>query len=144
MQGTFYKIPIEFGKIFQKQELPKSSIEDSIAHYINLVATSSFGECKFDESFGCNFWETDFDLLVDYSALKNKIAQDLSDSIKLHETRLKLTEVVVQIREGSIDSPSASVRMKKKVYIQIKGFIIKTDRPFQFQGFFYLGPLSYL
>lgn len=144
MEGTFYKIPLNFSKIFQRQELPKSSIEDSIAQYINLVATSSFGECKFDESFGCKFWETDFDLLVDYAVLKNKIAQDLTDSIRQHEQRLRLTEVVVQIREGSIDSPLASMRMKKKVYVQIKGFIIKTDRPFQFQGFFYLGPLSYL
>lgn len=144
MQGTFYKTPLDFSKIFQKQELPKSSIEDSIAQYLNIVATSSFGECKFDESFGCKFWETDFDLLVDYSILKNQIAQDLTDSIRTHETRLKLTEVVVQIREGSIESPSASMRMKKKVFIQIKGFIIKTDRPFQFQGFFFLGPLSYL
>ncbi|WP_338794238.1 GPW/gp25 family protein (plasmid) [Bernardetia sp. Wsw4-3y2] len=144
MQGTFYKTPLDFSKIFQKQELPKSSIEDSIAQYINIVATSSFGECKFDESFGSKFWETDFDLLVDYSILKNRIAQDLTDSISKHETRLKLTEVIVQIREGSIDSPSASMRMKKKVLIQIKGFIIKTDRPFQFQGFFFLGPLSYL
>ncbi len=144
MEGTFYKTPLNFSKIFQRQELPKSSIEDSIAQYINLVATSSFGECKFDESFGCKFWETDFDLLVDYAVLKNKITQDLTDSIQQHEKRLRLTEVVVQIREGSIDSPLASMRMKKKVYVQIKGFIIKTDRPFQFQGFFYLGPLSYL
>ena len=144
MQGTFYKTPLDFSKIFQKQELPKSSIEDSIAQYINIVATSSFGECKFDESFGSKFWETDFDLLVDYSILKNRIAQDLTESISKNETRLKLTEVIVQIREGSIDSPSASMRMKKKVLIQIKGFIIKTDRPFQFQGFFFLGPLSYL
>ncbi|MEN7551926.1 GPW/gp25 family protein [Rapidithrix thailandica] len=144
MQGTYYKTPIKFNHLFQKKELEKTSLEESIAQYINMVATSSFGECKFDETFGCRFWENDFDLLTDYQTLKGRISRDLKEAIVTHEKRLKLTEVDVQIKETQIGSPHATMRMKKKVSIYIKGFVRKTDRPFAFQGYFYVGPLSYL
>ena len=77
MKGAFYKLPIDFNVILQKKELEKTSIEHSIAQQIILLATSTFGECKFDETFGSKIWEIDFDLLMNENNLKEIISKTM-------------------------------------------------------------------
>lgn len=144
MNGVYYKMPINFGNLIQKKELEKTDLKNSIAQYINAIATTSFGECKYDESFGCQIWEADFDILSDYNVMKQNIKQALTDAIKLHENRLNLQEVEVEITEEKVSALESSLRMKKKVNITINGFIKKTNRAFNFYGYFFLGPLSYM
>lgn len=144
MYGIYYKMPINFKEIIEKKDVDKINIENSIAQYINLVATTSFGECKFNEILGCKIWEMDFDLLTDQNTLKDKIKNHLKEAVKLHEIRLTLTEVEVTITEAKAASYNSNFRMKKKVNILITGHIKKTNRPFNFHGHFFVGPLSYI
>jgi phage baseplate assembly protein W len=144
MYGIYYKTPINFKDLIVKKEVEKTNLEHSIAQYINLVATSSYGECKFDEMFGCKIWEMDFDLLSDQNTLKDNIREALKNAIKLHEYRLELTEIEVSITEAKAASYNNNMRMKKKINIVINGNVKKTNRPFNFYGYFFVGPLSYI
>lgn len=138
----YLKIPIDFDRIMQKKELDVTTLEHSIAQQLILIATTYFGECKFDETFGCDIWNMDFDFLMNENTLKKTIATALKDSIKMHELRLQLEEIEVEITEKKILS-SGIYRSKKKIDIYISGKIVETNRLFKFNGYFFVGPLSY-
>ena len=142
MKGAFYKLPIDFNSVIQKKELEKTSIEHSIAQQVILLATTTFGECKFDETFGSKIWEIDFDLLMNENTLKEIISKTMKQSLHFHEKRIKVNELKVELSETMylIDDVS---RAKKKVDIIIEATIKSTNRSFDFRGYFFVGPLSY-
>ncbi|MBZ4043822.1 MULTISPECIES: GPW/gp25 family protein [Flavobacterium] len=142
MKGAFYKLPIDFNAIIQKKELEKTSIEHSIAQQIILLATTTFGECKFDETFGSKIWEIDFDLLMNENTLKEIISKTMKQSLLLHEGRIKLNDLRVELSEETFFVDDMS-RAKKRVDIIIDATIKSTNRIFDFKGYFFVGPLSY-
>ncbi|UTN02188.1 GPW/gp25 family protein [Flavobacterium bizetiae] len=142
MKGVFYKLPIDFNAIVQKKELEKTAIEHSIAQQIILLATTTFGECKFDETFGSKIWEIDFDLLMNENALKEIISKTMRDTLFLHERRIKANEIKVELSETKYFVDDVS-RSKKRVDIIIEATIKSTNRSFDFRGYFFVGPLSY-
>lgn len=142
MKGAFYKRPIDFNAIIQKKELEKTSIEHSIAQQIILLATTTFGECKFDETFGSKIWEIDFDLLMNENTLKEIISKTMKQSLLLHEGRIKLNDLRVELSEETFFVDDMS-RAKKRVDIIIDATIKSTNRIFDFKGYFFVGPLSY-
>ena len=142
MKGAFYKLPIDFNAIIQKKELEKTSIEHSIAQQIILLATTTFGECKFDETFGSKIWEIDFDLLMNENTLKEIISKTMKQSLVFHEGRIKLNELRVELSEEMFFVDNVS-RAKKRVDIIIDATIKSTNRNFDLRGYFFVGPLSY-
>ena len=142
MQGIYYKIPIDFESLTEKKDAEKMPLEASIHQHIFLLATTSFGECKFDETYGTEIWEMDFDIMKSDNSLKEFIAETLKKSIAMHERRIKLEDVEVVISDHNLGTLGKK-RMKKKVSISIKGLILETNRPFIFNNSFFVGPLSY-
>jgi len=142
MKGAFYKLPIDFNSVMQKKELEKTSIEHSIAQQVILLATTTFGECKFDETFGSKIWEIDFDLLMNENTLKEIISKTMKQSLTFHEKRIKVNELKVELSETMYLVDDVS-RAKKKVDIIIEATIKSTNRDFDFRGYFFVGPLSY-
>lgn len=142
MKGMYYKIPIDFELVMHKKDAEKISIDNSIAQQIFLIATTSLGECKFDESFGSEIWEMDFDLLKSDNMLREFITNALQKAISMHEKRLQLGDVEVLVQDQSIGR-SEKKRMKKRINIIVKGLVLETNRPFLFQNSFFVGPLSY-
>ncbi|WP_415325647.1 GPW/gp25 family protein [Chryseobacterium sp. MMS23-Vi53] len=142
MKGIYYKIPIDFGAITERKDAEKISIDNSIAQQIFLIATTSLDECKFDESFGSEIWEMDFDLLKSDNQLREFITNSLKKAIVAHEKRLQLSDVDVYIHDENIGRLGKK-RMKKRVNIAVKGMVLETNRPFLFQNSFFVGPLSY-
>jgi len=142
MKGVFYKLPLDFGAITKKEDLEKTSLEHSIAQQIILLATTSFGECKFDETFGCIIWETDFDLLMNENTFKDIISKNLKQGIRLHERRITVNEIKVKVSETrtTIDY---KITIKKRVDIVLNAIVKSTNRSFDFNAFFYVGPLSF-
>ena len=61
MSFQFYNIPIKFSDLTEKKELAKIGLGESISRLIHLIAITHFGECKFDDTFGCEIWEHDFE-----------------------------------------------------------------------------------
>ncbi len=118
------------------------SLRDSISQFISIVITTYFEEYSFDEAFGSEIWETDFDLLVNANVLKERIKKSLKEQVQTYEKRLSNIDLNVELME-SLSANTKKVRLKKYLYITIKGTIIKTDEPFVFTGDYYLAPLSY-
>ena len=142
MQGVYYKVPFDFESLTEKKDADKIALDNSISQNIFLIATTSFGECKFDETYGSEIWEMDFDLLKSDNSLKEFITDTLKKSISMHERRMKLEDVEVIINDHNLGTLGKK-RMKKKVSISIKGLILETNRPFIFNNSFFVGPLSY-
>lgn len=142
MKGAFYKLPIDFNAVMKKRDLEKTSIEHSIAQQIIILATTTFGECKFDETFGSNIWEIDFDLLMNENTVKEIISKTMKQSLLLHEKRIKVNELKVELSE-IVSSVEEVSRAKKRVDIIVEATIKSTNRNFDFRGYFFVGPLSY-
>lgn len=142
MKGIYYKIPIDFESIVNKKDAEKISIDNSISQQIFLISTTALGECKFDETFGTEIWEMDFDLLKTDNSLKEFIITSMKKSIVMHEKRLLLEDVEVSVKDHNLGT-FGKIRMKKRVIIAVKGQVLETNRPFLFQNSFFVGPLSY-
>ncbi|QCW99883.1 GPW/gp25 family protein [Aggregatimonas sangjinii] len=142
MAKPYYQAPFDFKRFFEKKELKKLSLRDSISQFMSVIITTYFEEYSFDEGFGSEIWETDFDLLVNANVLKEQIKKSLSKQIVKYEKRLSHIDLNIELME-SLSSKTNKVRLKKYLYITIRGTIVKTDEPFVFTGDYYLAPLSY-
>ena len=142
MAKPYYQAPFDFKRFFEKKELKKLSVRDSISQFISIIITTYFEEYTYDEEFGSEIWETDFDLLVNANVLKEQIKYSLTDQIERYEKRLNNIDLNVELMER-LSNKSNRVRLKKYLLITITGTIIKTDEPFRFTGDYYLAPLSY-
>lgn len=143
MITNYFSLPFNSKSIITNKEHNKCTIKESISHFIHLLTTSYFGECTFDDSFGCSIWDVDFDNLSSVNKIKNEISDSLSNSLKLHEKRLAKINIEVSIRQEEITVQNESTIVKKKVSLQIKGKVKKTAEDFLYKEYFYIGPLSY-
>ena len=142
MKGIDYKLPIDFEGLMKKQDLAKIALEDSISQSIYTLITTTFGECKFDETYGCELWDSDFDLLKSDNELKAFVAQSLKNSIAQHEKRITTQDIEVTITEQDLGNLEKK-RIKKKVLVSIKAIVLETNRPYTFKNSFFVSPLSY-
>lgn len=133
---------MDFEAMINKKDADKISIDNSISQQIFLISTTALGECKFDETFGTEIWEMDFDLLKTDNSLKEFIVNSMKKSIVMHEKRLLLEDVEVTVKDHNLGTIGKR-RMKKRVVISVKGQVLETNRPFLFQNSFFVGPLSY-
>ena len=142
MKGIYYKLPIDFGGLMKKQDLAKIALEDSISQSIFTLMTTVFGECKFDETYGCELWDTDFDLLKSDDELKVFVAKSLKNSIIQHEKRIFLQDIEIRISEQNLGEINKK-RIKKKVLVSVRAIVLETNRPFVYDFSFFVRPLSY-
>ena len=142
MKGTYYKPPIDFKALIEKRDLAKTTLETSIDQQLLLLATTAWGECKFDEGFGIGFWEVDFDMLKSDANLKLLVKESLKEAIQRYEKRLFVEEVEVEVTNQNL-STLEKARTKKKVIIYIKGFIRETNNPYEYRTHLFIAPLSY-
>lgn len=142
MAKPYYETPFNFKRFFEKKALKKLSLRDSISQFISIIITTYFEEYTFDEEFGSEIWESDFDLLVNVNVLKEQIKYSPTDQIQKYEKRLTHIDLNVELME-TLSETSHKVRLKKYLYITITGTLIQTDEQFRFTGDYYLAPLSY-
>ncbi|HEA21177.1 hypothetical protein LCGC14_2556930 [marine sediment metagenome] len=142
MAKPYYEAPFNFKRFFEKKEMKKLSMHDSISQFISIIITTYFEEYTFDKDFGSMIWETDFDLLINANVLKERIKCSLEKQIEVYEKRLGNVNLDVELME-KLTNASNKVRLKKYLLITVSGSIMKTDEPFRFTGDYYLAPLSY-
>lgn len=143
MISNYFSLPFNSKSIITNKEHDKCSIKESISHFIHLITTSYFGECTFDDTFGCSIWNVDFDNLSSVNKVKNIISDSLFDSLKRHEKRLTNINIDVSIKQEEILSKKETSIVKKKVSLAITGKVKKTNENFLYKEYFYIGPLSY-
>ncbi|WP_452224806.1 GPW/gp25 family protein [Lacinutrix chionoecetis] len=143
MNNNYYKLPINAQALIKSKTHGTCDISNSIANNIHLIATSYFGECSFDDTYGCSIWNIDFDNLKSTNKLKSIIEESLFESLKRHEKRLSKIAITVKIRQEEINPNGQNNRIKKRVDIVVKGKIKKIDENFSYIEYFFIGPLSY-
>jgi len=60
-----------------------------------------------------------------------------------YEKRLHNIEISVNIMQAELTQLINSKRVKKRIELKIKAYLIHTNEPINYYEFFYLGPLSY-
>ncbi|WP_103070934.1 GPW/gp25 family protein [Aquimarina sediminis] len=142
MIPSYYSLPLQTKKIVSNKEAGQCDINQSISKFIHLITTTHYGECTFDETFGCTIWNVDFDNLTSTKKLRDIITESLRESIISKEKRLKNVTLKVDIQQDEFSSLQLN-RVKKRVDITIHGIICLTNEPFSCIERFYIAPLSY-
>jgi phage baseplate assembly protein W len=143
MSNTYFKIPLQLGAVLEGNELPSCNLAQSISKHLQLIITTKFGEHRSDESFGCEIWDLDFELIVSAALWEEKLRKSLLKSVSDHEQRLANTEILVSISDiEKFNFIKQYTEIKKRVDIQVRGIIHKTGEAFHFHTNMFLSPLS--
>jgi len=144
MDGDYYSLPLKFGDIIQKKDIPRCSLMQSVAQNIHLVLTSRYGENRNDPSYGCSIWEEEFDVLMNFNSWKDRLAASIRSSLLAHEKRINNCRVNVHIHQEEMgDVAIKAYRVKRKVDITITCNLVKTNEACSFYDSFYIGPISF-
>lgn len=140
---NYYSIPFDAKTLLSGGRHNTCSLNQSIAHHIHLINTSYFGECTFDETFGCKIWEMDFDNLKTTHRLAGLIQESVLESLKIHEKRLVKIDLKVKLKQEELFVVNDEASIKKRVDLTISGKVRKTNEDFSYVEYFFLAPLSY-
>lgn len=141
MLNDYYKLPLRLTDVSQKKEHPKCSLHESVAGFVHLVAITYFGECKHDETFGCEIWEHDFENISNSQKHREKLINSIRSTIEKQEPRLSNISVDVQIEQ--IDYTFLQRRIKSRIKLKVQGTLSSTNESFFHSDQFFIGPLSY-
>ncbi len=137
----YYHIPFRFSSIIEKQDHPRCELGESVASMLRLISITHFGECKSDETFGCEIWEHDFENISNTQLYKEQLRKSIQNTIETYEPRLNISRVDIQIEQ--VDSQIGNRRTKSRINLHVKGALLRTNEAFSFTEQFYIGPLSY-
>ncbi len=141
MITEYYKLPLQLSQMRKKKEPKKCTLYESVAAMIHLISVTYFGECKHDESFGCEIWEHDFENIINSQLYKDHLRDSIKQTIETHE--LRLTNIRVKIQIELVDFKARTRRAKSRINLEVYGTLALTNEPFSFTDKFYIGPLSY-
>lgn len=142
MKQQYYKLPLDFSRVLQKQDLPEVNLEESVGQHIQLLITTVLGENKDDPNYGCQLWDNDFDIKASNNEVKEKVEQSIRTSINRYEKRLTQTRVAATISQEEMTN-TGTKKVKKKIRVTVTGVLAKNKIDFQYTSYFYVSPLSY-
>jgi len=137
----YYQLPLKLGEVIRQEEHPKCVLSDSVAALLHLISITHFGECKYDESFGCEIWEHDFENISNTQLYKEQLRKLIQETLERYEPRLAVIRVDIQIDQ--VDYNAGRRRTKSRISLDVKGTLTKTNETFAFAEQFFIGPLSY-
>jgi phage baseplate assembly protein W len=124
-------------------ELPRCDLRKSIALNIFLIISSRFGEHRFDETYGCEIWDLDFEVVSNESSWINKVRKSVQVAAQKHEKRLEQINVDIAISMEEYLSPISGARgVKRKLTIVLKAKMLETGEDFVFNTNIFVSPLS--
>ncbi|WMJ71894.1 GPW/gp25 family protein [Cytophagaceae bacterium ABcell3] len=144
MNTEYYKIPLDFNRIFENKELKKCDIGEAISQNLQLIIVSHNGEHRHNPSFGCEIWEMDFDLIMNLRTWEEKLRKSLLNAISENEKKLEHVEVEVKVSEVEkkfIKDKYAAI--KRQVDIFVYAVLVETGEKYHFHTQLYLSPISY-
>lgn len=142
---NYYELPIRFDDLMKpNRDLPTCELKRSIAQNINLIVTSKYNEHRYDDSYGCEIYDLDFELIHNENAWREKINKSITNSLKKHERRLEAIEAAIEIKEEEFLNERTNIRgIRKKITIFINGTIRDTGEKFGFNTALFLSPISF-
>ena len=140
MEDQNYALPLALDRIVSGRNHPKCSEREAIHQHLYLLMVTHFNESRFDSSYGCALWEHDFSVLSQIK-WKDLIRESLEEAVGKYETRLTNTKIRVEVEEFEMLSKTSNY-IRKRVGIEIKATIRRTNEPFVFFERIFISPLS--
>ena len=141
MNNAYYNLPLQLARISQKKEHSKCTLHESVAAMVHLISVTYFGECKHDDTFGCEIWEHDFENIVNSQIYRERLMNSIQQTITKQEQRLTNISIDVQIEQ--IDYRLFQRRIKSRIILKVFGTLVMTNESFSHTDQFFIGPLSY-
>lgn len=144
MVNQYYKLPIQFESLMQRNmDLSTCDLKRSIAQNIYMIITSKYREHRFDESYGCELWDMDFEVIPNENTWLDRIRRSIAIATIRHETRLDEVHVDVSIgQDEQLYSLKNTKAVKKRLTIYVNATLKQTGEPFTFTTVIYLSPMS--
>ncbi|RYY20841.1 MAG: hypothetical protein EOO36_02360 [Cytophagaceae bacterium] len=139
MSATYYRLPLDLEGILDRQQLPRCSVQESIAQHLYLLLTTYFGESRYEPEFGCQVWEQDFEAMTTIR-WKDSVQQSVEQAIGEYEPRLVRARAQVNIMDFELKN--VNHRIRKRLEVKITAALHRTDEPFAFQASLFVAPLS--
>lgn len=128
--------------MLQKQDLPECSLEESVQQHIHLLITTVLGENKDDPQYGCQLWDSDFDIRATNNEVKEQVERSVRNAITRYEKRLSQIRVSAMVSQEEVSGISAK-KIKKKIRVTVNGILLRNNSAFSYNTFFFVSPLSY-
>lgn len=145
MDEQYYKIPFDFVSVLDETRGYASVCTelDSIDQHIELLIGTYPGEHSFDDKYGTEIWEMDFERIVSLDTWKMRFTECLSQSISKYEKRISNCEYHLEVNDVLKESAvSSNVSIRKKVEIYINATVNSTGERCRLYYTLFLGPLS--
>jgi len=139
MSATYYRLPLDFEDLLERQHLPRCTVQESIAQHLYLMLTTYFGESRFEPEFGCQVWEQDFEAMTTMR-WKDEVQRSVEQSIRDFEPRL--VQARAQIAVTDFELKNVHQRIRKRLEVTVTAALHRTNEPFAFQASLYVAPLS--
>ena len=139
MSATYYRLPLDPESLVQRQQLPRCSMQESIAQHLYLMLTTHFGESRYEPAFGCQVWEQDFEALTTMR-WKDTVQQSIEQAIRTYEPRLVRARAQVAVMDFELKN--VSQRIRKRLDVSIAATLHHTNEPFDFRASLFVAPLS--
>lgn len=124
-------------------ELPTCDLRQSIAQNIFLIITTKYKENRYDDSYGCEIWDMDFELVSNENMWLETIRKSIDISVAKHEPRLYNVSVDVDVTmDEQVTTLKSTKTVKKRLRISVKGRLSESGEPFSFDTNIYISPLS--
>lgn len=112
-EKNYYKISTSFLDLIQQKDAQKVNLEQSVKQHIKLIVTTRLKSLRYDESYGSNIWERDFEsnIYLSKSKARNEIQEYLQLSIGKYEQRIQNESIKVTILLETQNSPDTCMKI---------------------------------
>lgn len=144
MEGINYKFPFNPSVLMAENgSIDTCDIAESIAQNIMLLIITKKGENRYDEHYGNDVWDIEFDNGVSTAGWENIFVNSLKNLIINYESRLVNPVVHAKILfvEHNYETRNFT-EIKKKVKIVINAKLEATGEQFNFATELFLSPMS--
>lgn len=140
MDDQNYSLPLALDRIVAGLPHPKSPEKEAIHQHLYLLMVTHFDESRFDSRYGCALWNHDFAVLSQIK-WKDLIRESMEEALRLFELRLVNVKVRVEMEEFEVLTKTNNY-VRKRVGIEVKATIKRTNEPFVFFERIFISPLS--
>ena len=142
---TGYRIPLDFDHFFGTRIFPQCSVSESISFYVHLLLLTAHGEFEFDQNFGCEVWEAEFEHQQTTRVWVEQLGCNIQEVLEKYETRL--TDIHVQAKVSQMEFElkeefKVSKRLKKKLNLVVSAKLRATNEKFELQDNILLSPFA--
>ena len=144
MENENYKLPLTpLSMMMNGGHIDTCGVGESIAQNIMLLIITKKGENRYDEQYGNDVWNLEFDNGVTSAMWENIFVKSLQRQIDDYEPRLINSRVQADIKfvEHNYETKGFT-EVKKKVKIVINAKLEATNEAFNFSTEIFLSPMS--